>query len=280
MVDNKLACPKVFDAFPLVWFLVFFCNFFFFLPSFLCFSLLRSSFFVPMFMFVCLSVWVFFFYLFFLSWVLCFSLISDQPLDVWTKTQLKIRKTKIGKKDFEEQTRQETKIEKILMKENFVIEYFDVVLIMKQKQRRKKRQKKNKNKTKKLKKTKKKDKKEERKIKREKQRKRKWQKGAGQKRLRDKKGRQAKTNIKCPFLGENRVFGLLEAKKGKETKQQKKTEEGLGPSELALVFFVFFFFLFFLYFLFFLFFFLCFFFSFFLLGLTFLSFFVVKKKNL
>ena len=31
------------------------------------------------------------------------------------------------------------------MKENFVIEYFDVVLFMKQKQRRKKRQKKNKN---------------------------------------------------------------------------------------------------------------------------------------
>ena len=65
-------------------------------------------------------------------------------------------------------------------------------------------------------------------------------KGGGQKRLRDKKGRQAKTNIKCPFLGEkNRVFGLLEAKKGKETKQQKKNEEGLGPSELALVFFFF-----------------------------------------
>ena len=190
-------------------------------------------------MFVCLSVWVFFFYLFFLSWVLCFSLISDQPLDVWTKTQLKIRKTKIGKKDFEEQTRQETKIEKILMKENFVIEYFDVVLIMKQKQRRKKRQKKNKNKTKKLKKTKKKDKKEERKIKKRETEKEKVKKGGGQKRLRDKKGRQAKTNIKCPFLGENRVFGLLEAKKGKETKQQKKTEEGLGPSELALVFFLF-----------------------------------------
>ena len=178
-----------------------------------------------MFMFVCLSVWVFFFfYLFFLSWVLCFSLISDQPLDVWTTTQLKIRKTKIGKKDFEEKTRQETKIEKILMKENFVIEYFDVVLIMKQKQRRKKRQK-NKNKTKKLKKTKKKDKKEERKIKREKQRKRKWKKGGGQKRLRDKKGRQAKTNIKCPFLGEKQGFWSIGSK---ERKGNKTTKEKWG----------------------------------------------------
>ena len=47
-------------------------------------------------------------------------------------------------------------------------------------------------------------------------------KAGGQKRLRENKGRQAKTNIKCPFLGENRVFGLLEAKKGKERKQNNK----------------------------------------------------------
>ena len=268
MVDNELACPKVFDAFPLVWFLVFLLQFFFCLPSFLCFSLLRSSLFVPMFMFVCLSVWVFFFYLFFLSWVLCFSLISDQPLDVWTKTQLKIRKTKIGKKDFEEKTRQETKIEKILMKENFVIEYFDVVLIMKQKQRRKKRQK-NKNKSKKLKKTKKKDKKEERKIKREKPRKRKWKKGGGQKRLRDKKGRQAKTNIKCPFLGEKQGFWSIGSKERKGNKTTKEKWGGFRSKWAGPCFF----FCFFVFPIFF-----CFMFFFFWGGgLTFLSFLLFKK---
>ena len=33
-----------------------------------------------------------------------------------------------------------------------------------------------------------------------------------------------------PVSRGKQVFGLLEAKKGKETKQQKKNEEGLGPS--------------------------------------------------
>ena len=47
-------------------------------------------------------------------------------------------------------------------------------------------------------------------------------KGGGQKRLRDKKGRQAKTNIKCPFLGEKTgFFCLLEAKKGNKTTEEK-----------------------------------------------------------
>ena len=233
--------PKSFCRFPSGLVFGVFCMFFFssFLSLFLsvAFVLVHSNVYVCL--FVCLSV-----FLLLILPFLSIMLFADQPLDVWTKTQLKIRKTKIGKKDFEEKTRQETKIEKILMKENFVIEYFDVVLFMKQKEERKGK----KTKTKKLNKTKKKDKKEERQKKREKQRKRKWKKGGGQKRLRENKGRQAKTNIKCPFLGEkNRVLGLLEAKKGKETKQQKKNEEGLGPSELALRFFFFFLFFFFVF---------------------------------
>ena len=45
---------------------------------------------------------------------------------------------KINEQSKRKQDRKPKK-EKILMKENFVIEYFDVVLFMKQKQRRKKR---------------------------------------------------------------------------------------------------------------------------------------------
>ena len=72
-------------------------------------------------------------------------------------------KNKDKKKGFKEKRRQETKKEKILMKENFVIEYSDVVLFMKQKQRRKKR--KERDKTRKQKKAKKKDRKERKKEK-------------------------------------------------------------------------------------------------------------------
>ena len=77
------------------------------------------------------------------------------------------------------------KNEKGLMKKNFVIEYFDVVLFMKQKQRRKKKGKRDKNK--KQKESKKKDKKEKRKEK-ERDRERGSEKGGGQKRLGRKKG--------------------------------------------------------------------------------------------
>ena len=50
------------------------------------------------------------------------------------------KNAKIRERHFKEKTRQETKKrERRLIKENFVIEYFDVVLFMKQKQRRKKR---------------------------------------------------------------------------------------------------------------------------------------------
>ena len=46
-------------------------------------------------------------------------------------------------------------------------------------------------------------------------------KGGGQKRLRDKKGRQAKRNIKCPFLGEKQGF-FVYWKQRKERKQNNK----------------------------------------------------------
>ena len=49
------------------------------------------------------------------------------------------KKTNIRERDLKEKTRQETKKEKRFMKKNFVIEYFDVVLFMKQKQRKMKR---------------------------------------------------------------------------------------------------------------------------------------------
>ena len=60
-------------------------------------------------------------------------------IDVEPKHNLNHQEGKDKKRDFKEKTRQETKKEKRLMKENFVIEYFDVVLFMKQKQRRKKK---------------------------------------------------------------------------------------------------------------------------------------------
>ena len=57
------------------------------------------------------------------------------------------KKTKIRKGNLKEKRREETnKNEKGLMNKNFVIEYFDVVLFMKQKQRRKKKEKRDKNK--------------------------------------------------------------------------------------------------------------------------------------
>ena len=79
----------------------------------------------------------------------------------------------IRKGNLKEKRREETnKNEKGLMNKNFVIEYFDFVLFIKQKQRRKKKEKRDKTRNKK--KAKKKDKKEGRKKrKRERQRKRK-----------------------------------------------------------------------------------------------------------
>ena len=81
------------------------------------------------------------------------------------KHNLKSGKIKDMKKvSIQRETRQETKKEKLLMKGNFAIEYFDVVLFMKQKQRRKKRKERDKNKE--AKESKNKDNREERKKRR------------------------------------------------------------------------------------------------------------------
>ena len=94
----------------------------------------------------------------------------------WTKNKTSGKKTKIGKGNLKEKRREETnKNEKGLMNENFVIEYFDVVLFMKQKQRRKKKEKEAKTRNKK--KAKQKKKAGWKKRKRERQRKRKWKRG-------------------------------------------------------------------------------------------------------
>ena len=113
------------------------------------------------------------------------------------------------------------KKEKRLMKENFVIEYFDVVLFMKQKQRRKKR--KERDKTRKQKKAKKRNRKERKKgQEEERDRERKIQKGGCPKKLRRNKGRHSKINKKCPFLGENKVFCIKKQRKETTKKQIRR----------------------------------------------------------
>ena len=128
------------------------------------------------------------------------------------------------------------------MKENFVIEYSDVVLFMKQKQRRKKRKERDKNKEAK-------ESKKERQERREKgqeeerDREREIEKGGAPKKLRRNKGRHSKINKKCPFLGgKTRFFFVLQSKEWKGTttnpkKQKIINKEGSGtkgPPHLAL----------------------------------------------
>ena len=67
--------------------------------------------------------------------------------DVEEKHNLKsAKKSKDKKKGFQREKKTGNQKREILMKENFVIEYFDVVLFMRQKQRRKKRKERDKNK--------------------------------------------------------------------------------------------------------------------------------------
>ena len=92
------------------------------------------------------------------------------------------------------------------MKESFVIESFDVVLFMKQKQRRKKRKERDKNKeakesNKERQEGRKKERKEE-----ERDREREIEKGGDQKKLRRNEGRQSQINKKCPFFCGKTVF--------------------------------------------------------------------------
>ena len=122
------------------------------------------------------------------------------------------------------------------MKENFVIEYFDVVLFMKQKQRRKKRKERDKNKEAKYK-AKKKDRKEERQKRRkdrererERQRKRNLKNEGGQKKLREKQRETLKNKQIMPFSrGKNKVFLVLQSKERKgTTRNQKKQKKKIG----------------------------------------------------
>ena len=107
------------------------------------------------------------------------------------------------------------------MKENFVIEYSDVVLFMKQKQRRKKR--KERDKTRKQKKAKRKDRKEREKAQEEERdREREIEKGGAPKKLRRNKGRHSKINKKCPFLGGKQGFFVLQSKERKGTTTNPK----------------------------------------------------------
>ena len=116
------------------------------------------------------------------------------------KQNLKQEKTKIRKGDLKEKRREDTnKHEKILMNKNFVIEYFDVVPFMKQKQRR--NQEKERTRQKQETKESKKERQEGRKKGKKKRdtEKEKSEKGGGQNRLWRKKGRHSQINKKCPF---------------------------------------------------------------------------------
>ena len=110
------------------------------------------------------------------------------------KQNIKSAKSKDTERGFE---RKKDKHEKGLMNKSSVIEYFDVVLFVKQKQKETKRKKETK--TRNQKKAKKKDKKEGRKKRKKKDRERACEKGGGQKRLRRNKGRHSKVHKKWPF---------------------------------------------------------------------------------
>ena len=116
------------------------------------------------------------------------------------------------------------------MNKNFVIEYFDVVLSMKQKQRR--NQQKERDKSKKTKESKKEEKEGRKKRKKERQRKKKWKRGRPKKAM-EKERETVKNKQKMPFLGGKTVF-FYENKERKGSKKKKTNKEGLGPSEVAL----------------------------------------------
>ena len=110
------------------------------------------------------------------------------------------------------------------MKENFVIEYSDVVLFMKQKQRRKEKERKRQNKEAKESKKERQERKEKGQEE-ERDREREIEKGGAPKKLRRNKGRHSKINKNALFLGGNKVFLYYKAKKGKEQQQTKKAKK-------------------------------------------------------
>ena len=111
------------------------------------------------------------------------------------------------------------------MKDNFVIEYFDVVVVMKQKQRRKKRKERDQNKEANESKKERQEGKEKRTRRRERDRERNIEKGGSPKKLRRNKGRHSKINKKCLFLGGKQGFFVLQSKERKGTKTNKKKQK-------------------------------------------------------
>ena len=119
------------------------------------------------------------------------------------------------------------------MKKNFVIEYFDVVLFMKQSREEKKKE----TKTRNQKKAKKRHKKEERKKRKRERQRTKVKKGEAKKGSGETKGDTQKNNN--ALFREEQGFSIKnKERKGKTQKKIKNTKktnkEGLEPSEVAL----------------------------------------------
>ena len=115
------------------------------------------------------------------------------------ETQLKIRKSKDKKKEFQRENKTGNQKKRKDWRENTL--YYNTVMLffsIKQKQRRKKKEKETKARNQK--KTKKKTRRKEEQKTRERQRKRKWKRG-GRKRLRRNKGRHSKINKKALLGG-------------------------------------------------------------------------------
>ena len=147
-------------------------------------------------------------------------------IDVEQKAKHRIRKkTKIRKGDWNEKRREETnKNEKGLMNKNFGIEYFDVALFMKQKQRRKQKERKRQKQGTKRKQKRKTRRKEERREK-ERGREKESGKGGGQKRPGRKKGKHSKMYKKVPFLGGNTGFSIKDKERKGEQKSKKPNKK-------------------------------------------------------
>ena len=128
------------------------------------------------------------------------------------------------------------------MKRSFAIEYFDVVLFMKQKSKEERKTKKETRKGTKRKQKRKTIRKEERKEQerereRERDRERDSEKGGGKTRLRRNNGRHSELNKNLPFFRGKQVFSMKSKQRNKKKQKQKskKTKkESLGPSEVVL----------------------------------------------
>ena len=150
------------------------------------------------------------------------------------------QKTKIIKRDLKEKTRQETKTRERIDETNFVIEYFDVVLFMKQKPRIKRDKERGKNKEPKESKKDRQEGRKNQKSKRETENE-KVKKGEA-KRLRRNKGRHCRIT-KNALLWRERWGFSTKAKKGKEKQlkqeKQKKTQkyQKMSFSVISQIFF-------------------------------------------